>query len=112
MEINVYNQNNIFAKILRGEIPCTKVYEDDYTLAFEDINPSAKIHILIIPKGEYSNFTDLLDANSDFMTNFMLGVKKAIKAVNVENKDYKLLTNNGSNAGQEVFHMHFHVLIN
>ncbi|QEK38627.1 histidine triad nucleotide-binding protein [Candidatus Cytomitobacter primus] len=109
---NTYNTNNLFAKIIRKEIPSEVVYEDEHTLSFKDINPQAKIHILIIPKQRYCNVSDLLNGNKEFLGNFMLGVSKTIQKANPENKDFKLLTNNGTNAGQEIFHMHFHLLIN
>lgn len=106
-----YDQNNIFAKILRREIPSEILYEDEHAIAFKDINPKAKIHALIIPKKPYRNLVELLDGDDKFLPNFMHSVSKAIKKINVDDKDFRLLTNNGENAGQEVFHMHFHLLI-
>ncbi|USO00542.1 MAG: HIT domain-containing protein [Alphaproteobacteria bacterium] len=107
-----YDDSNVFAKILNKEIPCSKVYEDEHTLAFKDLHPKARIHILIIPKSKCKNFSDLLNMDAQFITNFFNGVKNTIKQVNPDNLDFKLLTNNGINAGQEIFHMHFHLLIN
>ncbi len=108
----MYDKNNIFAKILRGELPADKVYEDQYSLAFKDIKPQAKTHIIIIPKQECENFEKLLDLDSEFVLNFMNSLKIIIDIANPDKKDFKLLTNNGSEAGQEIFHMHFHFLIN
>ena len=103
-----YDKNNIFAKILRGEIPCKKVYENDYVLAFNDINPQKKIHVLVIPKGEY---VDLDDFNSKASEKEIVELNKAITYVSnllgVKNKGYRALTNIGSDGGQEVPHLHF-----
>ncbi|QEK38303.1 HIT domain-containing protein [Candidatus Cytomitobacter indipagum] len=109
--MNKYDTNNIFAKILRTEIPSDMLYEDEYAASFKDINPQAKIHALIIPKKEYQNISELLDGDKEFLSNFMKSVSKAIKKINVKNEDFQLIANNGENAGQEIFHMHFHLLI-
>jgi len=105
-----YDQNNIFAKIIRGEIPSTKIYEDDGILAFEDISKAAPIHILVIPKGEYISFEDFtLKAGSDEVANFFKQVAKIAAEQNLED-GYRLITNNGKNSGQTVFHFHIHIL--
>ena len=108
-----YDENNIFAKILRGEIPCKKIYEDEYVLSFYDINPQKKIHALVIPKGKY---IDLDDFCKNASSNEMVGVFKGIEAVakklsisNDKGKGYRALTNIGSDGGQEVPHLHFHL---
>ena len=105
-----YNKNNTFAKILRGEIPCKKVYENDYVLAFHDINPQKNIHVLVIPKGEY---LDLDDFNSRASDKEIVALNKAITHVSnllgAKDNGYRALTNVGSDGGQEVPHLHFHI---
>ena len=105
-----YDKNNIFAKILRGEIPCKKVYENDYVLAFHDINPQKKVHVLVIPKGEY---VDLDDFNKKASDKEIIELNKAIthvsSLVGANKKGYRALTNIGSDGGQEVPHLHFHI---
>ena len=106
-----YDKNNIFAKILRGEIPCDKVYENDYVLAFHDINPQTKVHVLVIPKGE---FVDLDDFNSKASNKEIVELNKALSHVanliGAKDKGYRILSNIGINGGQEVPHLHFHIL--
>ena len=105
-----YDKNNIFAKILRGEIPCKKVYENDHVLAFHDINPQKKVHVLVIPKGEY---VDLNDFNNKASDKEIVELNKAITHVanlmGAKDKGYRALTNIGSDGGQEVPHLHFHI---
>ena len=105
-----YDKNNIFAKILKKEIPCKKVYENDYVLAFHDINPQKKIHVLVIPKGEY---TDLDDFNNKASDKEIVELNKAISHVSniigAADKGYRTLTNIGNDGGQEVPHLHYHV---
>tara|TARA_B100000575_G_C23029142_1_gene592572 strand:+ start:191 stop:553 length:363 start_codon:yes stop_codon:yes gene_type:complete len=105
-----YDKNNIFAKILKKEIPCKKVYENDYVLAFHDINPQKKIHVLVIPKGEY---TDLDDFNNKASDKEIVELNKAISHVSniigAAGKGYRTLTNIGNDGGQEVPHLHFHI---
>jgi len=110
-----YDQNNIFAKILRGEIPCDKVYESDYALAFKDINPQAKIHVLVIPKGAYVNMDDFSqNASSEEITGLIRALGEVAKIVGVSEytsgKGYRYIGNNGSDGGQEVPHLHFHIV--
>ena len=105
-----YDKNNIFAKILRGEIPCKKVYENDHVLAFHDISPQKKVHVSVIPKGEYVN----LDAfNNKASDKEIVELNKAITHVSnllgTKVKGYRALTNIGSDGGQEVPHLHFHI---
>ena len=105
-----YDENNIFAKILRGEIPCNKVYEDDFALAFHDINPQAPQHILVIPKGPYVSFADFSEhAPADLITGFTRAVGKIAKDLGLEEGGYRLLMNAGPNAHQEVPHLHVHI---
>ncbi len=110
----IYDKNNIFAKILRGEIPCKKIYEDEYVLAFYDVNPQRKIHALVIPKGEYVNLDDF---SSNASEKEIVGLIKGIGAVAkklgvsevVKGRGYRSLVNVGENGGQEVPHLHFHI---
>ena len=106
----IYDKNNIFAKILRKEISCKKVYESDHVLAFHDINPQKKVHVLVIPKGEY---VDLDDFNSKASDKEIVELNKAITYVSnligAKDKGYRALTNIGSDVGQEVPHLHFHI---
>ena len=108
-----YDDTNIFAKILRGEIPCKKIYEDDYVLSFHDISPQKKIHALVIPKGKY---IDLDDFNAKASDKEIVGLIKGISVVAKKlgisvdtGKGYRALTNISENGGQEVPHLHFHL---
>ena len=108
-----YDKNNIFAKILRDEIPCKKIYENKFILAFHDINPQKKIHVLVIPKGEY---IDLDDFNAKASDKEILGLIKGISivakklGVSLDNgKGYRTLSNLSEHGGQEVPHLHFHL---
>ena len=108
-----YDDNNIFAKILRGEIPCKKIYEDDYVLSFHDINPQKKIHALVIPKGKYIDFDDFSSkASSDEMKGLLKGISIVAKKMGISldsGKGYRVLANIGEHGGQEVPHLHFHL---
>ena len=110
-----YDQNNIFAKILRGEIPCDKVYESDHALAFKDINPQAKVHVLVIPKGFYVNMDDFSkNAKPDEIVGLIRALGETAKIIGVseysEGKGYRYIGNNGPDGGQEVPHLHFHIV--
>ena len=108
-----YDDNNIFAKILRGEIPCKKIYEDDFVLSFYDINPQKKIHALVIPKGEYVNLDDFsAKASEKEITGLIKGITTVAKKLGIsidEGKGYRALANIGEHGGQEVPHLHFHL---
>lgn len=105
-----YNPQNIFAKILRGEIPCQKVYEDDHILAFHDIHPQAKVHILVIPKGEYMDMTDFSqNASEGEIAALFRAVGKIAKEHDLDASGYRILSNIGLNGGQEVPHLHIHM---
>ncbi len=108
----MYDKNNVFAKIIRGEIPCSKVYEDEFVLAFNDIKPSAPTHVLVIPKGEYLSFSDFIQkADSDIIYNFFKTVSQiADNKLGLKEKGYRIITNNGSDASQTVHHFHVHIL--
>ena len=108
-----YNDNNIFAKILRGEVSCKKIYEDEFVLSFYDVNPQKKIHALVIPKGKYVNLDDFNNNASDKeIIAFIKGITIVAKKLNisvVNGGGYRTLTNVGENGGQEVPHLHFHL---
>lgn len=107
----MYDKNNIFAKILRKEIPCESIYEDEKVLFFNDINPQAKIHILGIPKLEVRDFGDfVLKAADKEIKYFFSKVYKIVSEVGIEKTGYKILANSGTNGGQEVLHFHVHIL--
>ena len=107
----MYDENNIFAKILRCEITCDKVHEDEYSLFFNDINPQAKIHILGIPKFPCKNFSDFMkNANKENISYFFKSVQLVINDLNIEERGYRLITNSGEDGGQEVPHFHIHIL--
>ena len=110
-----YDTNNIFAKILRKEIPCDKIYENDHVLAFKDINPQAKIHVLVIPKGGYVNMDDFSqNAKNDEIVALTRALGAVTKIVGLssysEGKGYRYIGNNGPDGGQEVPHLHFHII--
>mgnify|MGYP001555786145 CR=1 FL=1 len=105
-----YDDNNVFAKILRGDLPCKKVYESDHALAFHDINPQAPLHVLVLPKGPYCSFADFSATASDAeIAGFMRAVGKVAKELGLEAPGYRLLLNMGPDSGQEVPHLHAHL---
>ncbi len=108
-----YDNNNIFAKILRNEIPCKKIYEDDFVLSFYDINPQKKIHALVIPKGKYVDLDDFSqNASSEEMVGLFKGIKAVAKKLRISvdtGKGYRVLANVSEDGGQEVPHLHFHL---
>jgi histidine triad (HIT) family protein len=105
-----YDSENIFAKILRGEIPCNKVYEDDHALAFYDINPQAPTHVLVIPKGAYVSNADFTANASDAeIAGFLRAVGQVARELGLEAPGYRILANHGADSGQEVPHYHVHV---
>ena len=105
-----YDATNIFARILRGEIPCKKIFENDAALAFHDINPQAPLHVLIIPKGDYVSFADFTAAATDAeIAGFFRAVGTVAKELGLEAPGYRLLANMGEHGGQEVAHFHVHL---
>ena len=108
-----YDDQNIFAKILRKEIPCNKIYEDEFVLSFYDINPQKKIHALVIPKGKYIDLDDFsLNASSEEMVGLLKGINKVTKKLGISKdigKGYRALANISDHGGQEVPHLHFHI---
>ncbi len=110
-----YDTNNIFAKILRKEIPCDKIYEDDYVLSFKDISPQAPSHILVIPKGPYKDINDFSkNANNEELIGFNRAISIIADQLKLSEesggKGYRLISNAGSDSHQEVPHLHIHLL--
>jgi len=105
-----YDDGNIFARILRGEIPCSKVYENEHVLAFNDINPLAPTHILVIPKGRYVSWEDFSANGSDAeIAAFVRAAGHIAREAGLVESGYRLLANVGGDAGQEVPHLHLHI---
>ena len=110
----IYDKSNVFAKILRGEIPCKKIYENEYVLAFYDINPQKKVHALVISKGEYVDLDDFsLKASKEEISGLIKAISIVAKKIGVSEEakggGYRSLVNVGENGGQEVPHLHFHI---
>lgn len=106
-----YDKNNVFARIIRGELPAQKIYEDDKVLAIKDVAPSAPIHILVIPKGEYISFHDFVSlASSEDIVHFYRIVQKLCADLKLDDKGYRIVSNTGKNGMQTVPHMHLHIL--
>ncbi len=105
-----YDESNIFARILRGELPCRKVYEDEHALAFHDINPVAPVHILVIPKGSYVSWDDFSERGSvEEIAGFVRAVGAIARSEGLVEPGYRLLANVGRDSGQEVPHLHVHL---
>lgn len=105
-----YDESNIFARILRDEIPSKKVYEDEWALAFHDIAPQAPVHVLVIPKGRYCSYADFsASATEQEIAGFVRAVGKVAKDLGLEAPGYRLLANMGDHGGQEVPHFHVHL---
>mgnify|MGYP001339849416 FL=1 len=110
-----YDTNNIFAKILRKEIPCNKIYENEHALAFNDINPQAKVHVLVIPKGAYTDVDDFSkNASKDEIASLMQAVTEVCKITQISlaegGNGFRLIANTGPDGSQEVPHFHYHVM--
>ena len=109
----IYDKNNIFAKILRKEIPCKKIYENEYVFSFYDISPQKKIHALVIPKGEYIDLDDFYQRASDIeIVSLSKAITEVAKKLGISvngGKGYRTLTNLSEHGGQEVPHLHFHL---
>jgi diadenosine tetraphosphate (Ap4A) HIT family hydrolase len=105
-----YDKENVFAKIIRGQIPCKKAYEDDHALAFHDVNPQTPIHVLVVPKGSYTSFDDFSQYASDQeIVAFVRAVGKVASELQVSKAGYRILANHGADAHQEVAHFHMHI---
>lgn len=107
----MYDNNNVFAKIIRGDIPAKKIYEDEHMIIVEDISPSAPVHLLAMPKGEYVSIVDFANkASSEVVSHFFKIITKIAKDLDIEKKGYRLLANHGNDANQTVPHFHMHIL--
>ena len=105
-----YDPDNIFAKIIRGDVPCKKVYEDEHTLAFHDINPQAPVHVLVVPKGAYVAMDDFTaNASAEEIAALFKAVGTVARQLNLQDTGYRFLANNGTSAHQEVMHLHIHL---
>lgn len=105
-----YDDRNIFARILRGELPCNSVYEDEWALAFHDINPQAPVHVLIIPKGAFVSWDDFsVRASANEIAGFVRAVGQVARDLGLPTPGYRLLANVGGHGGQEVPHLHIHL---
>ena len=108
-----YDNNNIFAKILRNEISCNKIYEDEHVLSFHDNNPQKKIHALVIPKGQYVDLNDFIkNASQNEMVGLLNGINIVSEKLNISvnnGKGYRILANISEHGGQEIPHLHFHL---
>ena len=105
-----YDDNNIFARILRGEVPCNKVYEDDHALAFHDIHPQAPVHVLVIPKGPYVSMDDFsAKAPAEMIGGFFKAIGTIARQLGVDQSGYRLIVNTGRDGHQEVMHLHVHI---
>ncbi len=106
-----YNHDNIFAKIIRGEIPCNKVYEDEQVVAFNDLHPAAPVHVLVLPKGAYISFHDFIaNAPHSQIIHFFSKVQELAQQLGVVESGYRLIANHGSDASQTVPHFHIHLI--
>ena len=105
-----YDDNNVFAKIIRGELPCNKVHENEHALSFYDIAPQAPVHALVIPKGRYVSMADFAsNASADEHAGLNRAIGEAARTLGLEVSGYRLIANHGSDAHQEVMHLHFHI---
>jgi len=108
--LGAYDQNNVFARILRGELPAKQVYADDHALAFHDLNPQAPVHVLIIPRGPWRSWADFSAQASDTeISGYIRAIGHVAKLLGLETPGYRLLANAGLEAGQEVPHLHVHL---
>ena len=106
-----YDDSNIFARILRGEIPCKKVFENDFALAFHDINPQAPVHVLVIPKGRYVSFADFSSKASETeQAGVLRAVGQVARQLGLDEPGYRIISNMGPHSHQEVPHLHVHIL--
>lgn len=109
--MKAYDENNVFAKMLKGDIPVNKIYEDDFAIAFKDIHPKAPVHLLVIPKGAYTDFSDFsTNAPAEEIAGFFKAVGAVAKGQGLVDGGYRLVMNTGRDGGQEVPHLHVHIL--
>ena len=100
----------LFCKIIKGEIPSTKVYEDEYVLGFRDINPAAPIHILVIPKKHIDSIVKIKEEDKEYIWKIHEAINKSAEQENIIDKGFRVIVNCGKDAGQEVMHLHYHIL--
>ncbi|GAB6169641.1 HIT domain-containing protein [Clostridium carnis] len=100
----------IFCSIIKGEIPCNKIYEDDKVLAFHDISPEAPVHFLVIPKEHIQSVNNINEENSDIISHIFIVINKLVRELNISESGYRIINNCGEDGGQTVNHIHFHVL--
>ena len=106
-----YDESNVFARILRGELPCTKIYEDDHVLAFDDISPQAPVHVLVIPKGAYVTWEEFSAKASDAeLAAFSRAIGEVARRKGVAESGFRVIANNGRDGVQDVQHLHAHVV--
>ena len=106
-----YDRDNVFAKILRGEAPCVKVYEDEFAFAFENNRPAAPVHVLVVPKGEYVSAADFAaSAPAELIVGFWRAVGRVASELGLDGPGYRLVANHAADANQEVFHLHVHII--
>ena len=109
--MTAYDDGNLFARILRGEIPCSRVHETEHALAFRDINPQAPVHVLVIPKGPYVSWADFAaGAPPAAQAGYVAAIGETAKILGVDATGYRLIANHGEDAHQEVMHLHVHIL--
>lgn len=107
----MYDKQNIFARIIRGELPCKKVYEDEQVLAFEDVMPAAAVHVLVVPKKEYSSLDDFTqNSRPEDIGRFFQTVRNIADLLGVSSTGYRIIANHGKDASQTVAHFHVHIL--
>jgi len=107
----MYDNNNVFAKIINKTIPAIIIYEDDDIIAFKDVHPVAPVHIIAIPKKEYTDYSNfILTASGDEIKNYFTKLAYVASLVGISEDGYRLITNNGSKAGQTILHFHFHII--
>ena len=104
------NEITIFERILKGEIPAKKIYEDEYTFAVHDISPQAPVHVLVIPKTKIANVGDAQDQHAELLGRILLAAAHVAKLLDIEKSGYRLVFNNGNNGGQTVPYLHCHVM--
>lgn len=100
----------LFCKIVKGEIPSNKVYEDEYVYAFKDIEPAAPVHVLVVPKKHISCLNDISEEDEDLLGKIFVAIKKITKELGIDKNGYRIVNNCGKDAGQTVMHLHFHIL--
>lgn len=100
----------LFCKIIKGEVPSAKIYENEYVYAFKDIHPAAPVHVLVIPKKHIESLNDVTEENVIYVAEVMKAIKEVAKIVDIHDKGYRVITNTGNDACQVVKHLHFHLL--